>query len=246
MFRDLLRDNYTFTEAKKLQIKYLELIQNDSQKIYDFTDLIKIKWIIGVDISYFNKKDEEYGVACAVLWNFQENKLYDYYFSQDVIKFPYKAGFLGFRENKLLAQVINKSPQNSDLIMCDGHGMIHPRKFGEAIHLGLALNIPSFGIAKNPFIGYSEWKTLERKKGKKTPVCAINPKNKINSDNEILGYAICLSDGKKPVFVSAGYRTTLELALKIALKNSKGNRQPEALYLADQFSRLKVKKLKNQ
>ena len=112
--------------------------------------------------------------------------------------------------------------------MCDGHGFIHPRRFGEATHLGFALNLPTIGIAKNPFVGVSNWKNLEKKKGKTDP---------IYENKDLLGYAICLTDNLKPVFISIGYEIDINLCIKIALYLTKNHRQPEPLYLADRLSR---------
>ncbi|MFX0178126.1 MAG: endonuclease V [Candidatus Hodarchaeota archaeon] len=71
-----------------------------------------------------------------------------------------------------------------------------------------------------------------------------NP-NTSSGNNEKLGYSICLSDGKKPVFISVGYNINIESALYIALKTSFNNRQPEPVYMADKFSRIKIEELSN-
>jgi len=104
------------------------------------------------------------GVSCAVLWNLPNCKMEAHCFAEDIIKFSYKPGFLGFRECNLFTQAIGKLPESSNIIICDSHRIIHPKRFGEAVQLGLALNVPTLGVAKNPFIGYSEWKTLKEKK----------------------------------------------------------------------------------
>ncbi len=218
-------------------MKYQEKIEKQKEK-NSFSGIKTINTVAGVDVSYYKKEKYEYGIACAVLWDLDKDKIENYYISRDRINFPYKAGFLGFRECKILSKVLLKLPKRPDLLMCDGHGKIHPRRFGEAVHLGLALNIPSMGIAKNPFIGYSEWKKLENNKGNKSPVWAKNPKEiNQNSLNEILGYAICLSDDLKPVFISEGNKISIEDALKICLETTKKHRQPEPLFLADSISR---------
>lgn len=237
MQHELLQTNLSFDEAERLQEKYSQNIRN-----YDFNrkknfDLKKIKWIVGVDVSYYNENLKEWGIGAAVLWNLQSNKQVDHSFSKEIIAFPYKPGFLGFRECNLLTKAIKKLPETPDIIMCDGHGIIHPRRFGEAVQLGLILNIPTFGVAKNPFIGFSEWKALRRKKGNKTPIWANEPQNSSEVNQEVLGYAVCLNDGMKPVFISVGYETNLDLALEIALKTTIEHKQPEPLYLADYFSR---------
>ena len=125
--------------------------------------------------------------------------------------------------------------------MCDGHGKIHPKRFGEAVHLGVALNIPTIGIAKNPFIGYSSWNEIEKIKGNKLPIWAKDPNISKESSNELLGYAVCLDNGLKPVFISEGYKVSLDFALEICLILSKGHKQPEPLHLADILSKEKVR-----
>ena len=63
---------------------------------------------------------------------------------------------------------------------------------------------------------------------------------KENQSNELLGYMVCLDDGSKPVFISEGYKTNLDIALKVCFRATIGHRQPEPLYLADYFSRKEV------
>ena len=172
---ELLRNNYSFEQAELIQIKYQNKIK--SLKKDDIGDIKSIKTVAGVDISFFYYGDKENGVACAVLWNLEKNEKVKHCFAQDLIKFPYKPGFLGFRECKLLFKAIAKLPNSPDLIMCDGHGKIHPRRFGEAVHLGFALNIPTIGIAKNPYIGYFNRNEIQKIKGNKAPVWAKDPEN---------------------------------------------------------------------
>jgi len=234
---ELLNPNLSIEEAKQLQEKYrskMHILQSD----YIISSFKDINNIAGVDISYFKLNNEEFGVSCVVLWNLIKQKVEDFKFYKDKINFPYQAGFLGFRECKLISLAINELPRLPDLIMCDGHGIIHPRRFGEAVQLGLALNIPSIGVAKNPYVGYFEWSSLKRKKGNKVKITTSELKN---SKPEVLGYAICLKDDVKPVFISVGYRTTLKLAIEVGLVSTLNHRQPEPLYLAHFLSKEKVK-----
>ena len=241
MQHELLQSNLSIDDAETLQKKYSIVLKKQQQEIIKITNIKQAKWVVGVDISYYEEGNEEWGVSCAVLWNLAEKKMETHCFAENIIKFPYKPGFLGFRESNLLAQAIKKLPETPDIIMCDGHGIIHPKRFGEAVQLGLALDVPTFGVAKNPFIGYSEWKTLKREKGKKVPVWAYDPKKATDSPQELLGNAVCLNDSMKPIFISVGYKTILDLSIKVALKTTKNHRQPEPLYLADYFSRRKIK-----
>jgi deoxyribonuclease V len=239
---DLLRNNYSFKQAESIQIKYQQLIKNSNLN-EDCIKFESVKTITGVDLSYYNEGNIEYGVACAVNWNITLNLIEEFTLESDIIKFPYKPGFLGFRECNLLAKAIFKLQKKSDLVICDGHGKIHPNRFGEAVHLGFALNTPTIGVAKTPFIGYSKWKEIDRLKGNKTPVWAKKPEGEVDiNSNELLGYAVCLKNYTKPVFISEGYKIKLETAVNICLATTINHRQPEPLYLADHLSKEEVKK----
>ena len=244
MINELLRDDYSIKQAESLQIKYQNLIKRESIKEQIGSNIDDLKTVAGVDISYYNVEGNEFGIACAVLWNIKQQKMEKYCFSRDQIKFPYKSGFLGFRECKLLAKAVLELPERPNLVMCDGHGKIHPQRFGEAVHLGVALNIPTIGIAKNPFIGYFDRNNFKKIKGNKKPIWEKDPNLTIKSSNELLGFAICLNNDSKPVFISEGYKITLDFAVKISLITSKNHRQPEPLYLADYLSREKIRENK--
>jgi len=239
-YKELLKDNISLDEAEKCQIKYRNFLRKEEGKSKKIESSREISILAGVDVSYYLKNNLEYGVACAVFWNLRENKIIETSTAHANVNFPYKAGYLGFRESKLISLAIKSASLKPELIICDGHGINHPRRFGEAVQIGLALQIPSIGIAKNPYFGYSEWKSIKKKKGLKEPIWEFKP-NKAREMNELLGYSICLVDGKSPVFISIGYRITLETALNIALRTSIKNRQTEPLFLADKFSRAKIK-----
>jgi deoxyribonuclease V len=240
MISELLNDNYTPEEAESLQVRYRKRSEKEAIKKLTLKDVNEIKYIVGVDVSYFTKNEKELGIACAVLWDIKKNELIESTYAKNKIRFPYIPGLLGFRECRLMAHAILKLPKKYDLIMTDGHGIIHPRRFGEAVQLGVALDIPTIGVAKNPFIGYSKWKSLQRIKGNKSPIWNDNPILLNSSEQELLGYAICLKDHSKPVFVSEGYKVDIKLAINLALEVTIKHRLPEPLFLADKFSRRKI------
>ena len=158
-YKDLLRDDLDFKEAKKIQtILSYEILKLDLSKEYLRQEDCKV--VVGADVHYFKREKVEWGVACAVFWDIDQKKMIETSFATMKIRIPYKPGFLGFREAKIINQAIQDCKIKADLLMCDGHGIIHPRNFGEAVHLGLTLNLPSLGVAKNPFIGFSNWKAF--------------------------------------------------------------------------------------
>jgi len=240
MQHELLQTNLSLDEAERLQEKYSQKLKNQEHKNLKISEIKGIKWVVGVDVSYYNERNEEWGIACAVLWNLHFDKMENHSFAKGIITFPYKPGFLGFRECNLLTKAIENLPETPDIIMCDGHGIIHPKRFGEAVQLGLNLNIPTFGVAKNPFIGFSDWKSLRRKKGNIKSIWAKDPQNSMVVNQELLGYSVCLNDDMKPMFISIGYKTDLDVAVEIALRTTRDHKQPEPLFLADYLSRKKI------
>lgn len=240
--RKLLQDNISLEEAKQLQMKYGAYSSKINAKSKKQNSIEQIQIIVAVDVAYFTKDEKEWGLACAVFWDRIQNHVLKTNFALQQIIFPYKAGFLGFREARVISCALKTTKSTPDLLICDGHGLIHPRSFGEAVHLGIALNIPSFGIAKNPYIGYYDSHAFERIKGSKRPIW-----EKISSENDTtnkkLGYYICLADERKPVFVSVGYKINLEMAVQISMELTTNHRQPEPLYLADKLTKDKINEI---
>ena len=224
---ELLQTHYSEEEAIELQLKWREKyrLNKDNSALLKYEN---IQWVAGVDISFPKIKNPIWGIACATLWDLKEKRIITSTHHKGELPFSYIPGLLGFRESRLITQALLKLPKVPDIILCDGHGFVHPREFGEAIHLGLALNIPTVGIAKTMFIGKCDWKILDKKKGNKTPIII---------DGVTKGYAICLVDDHRPVFISSGYLTDIELALKISMETTIKNKQPEPIFQADQISR---------
>ena len=227
---ELAQTDYSPEEAIELQSKWTALLHKGPQIIESSGK--KIRWIAGVDISFPKEESPTWGIACATLWDLSTNKLQTSKTEKGSLPFPYIPGLLGFRECRLETKAILKLPRKPDVIMCDGHGIIHPRRFGEATQLGMILDVPTIGIAKNMYIGACNLDGFKRNHGEKVSVTV---------NNEILGYAISLKDNFKPVYVSIGHQINIETALELVIKTTLNHRQPEPLFLADQFSRQAIR-----
>ena len=239
---ELLRNDISLQEAFRIQDDSLKSLKQETAASSRVERIEQVRFVAGLDVSYASLKHGEKGFACALLWDLAEGAPKAKGLSTGPVRFPYKPSLLGFRECRLLAKAIKNLPRKPDVIMCDGHGCIHPKRFGEAVQLGMALNIPSMGVAKNPFIGYGRWETMKRTKGNAEPVWAKDPNEVSRESNELLGYSVSLNDAMKPVFVSAGFRLSLDLALALALAAARDHRIPEPIYLADKLSRSMMKK----
>lgn len=229
---ELLQTHYSEHEAMAIQQKWAEIRTKSINS--SSIQAESIHWVAGVDISFPKVRDPTWGIACATLWDVQKQKLVTSVFSKGDLPFPYIPGLLGFRESRLEIEALMKLPQKPDVILCDGHGLIHPRSCGEAVHLGLISNIPSVGVAKKMFIGNCDLTGFIRKRGNKRA---------ITEDGTLLGYAICLLDNCMPVYISIGHRISLDQAIEVALATAKSNKQPEPVFQADQISRDLIHKL---
>ena len=180
--------------------------------------------VTGLDISYQVGSDR--AVAAAVVLDVHTGAVVEVALSEGHATFPYVPGLLAFREVPLLLDAIGKLRHRPEVLVCDGFGVAHPRRFGLACHLGVLLDLPSFGVAKNDFVG--EWTEPGPARGDWSPMVDAG---------EVVGRALRTRTNVKPVFVSAGHRIGLPDATALTLALSTGYRIPEPTRQADIRSR---------
>jgi deoxyribonuclease V len=139
---------------------------------------------------------------------------------------PYAPGMLAFREAPLLIEAYEQLADVPDVLVCDGHGIAHPRRIGLASHLGVLLDRPSIGVAKTPFLGAHG--PLGDRRGATADIV---------DGGEVIGRALRTQDGVRPVYVSVGHRVGLDTACDLVLALAPRHRQPETTRQADSASR---------
>lgn len=186
-----------------------------------------IETIAGLDIAY--DKHGDTAIATAVVLRRGDLEVLDESIVQGTSDFPYVPGLLAFRELPLLLKAIEALSVTPDLYVCDGYGLTHPRRFGLACHLGVVLDAPAIGVAKNP---------------PHLPVQAPGPERgawtAITASGETVGCALRTQDGVKPVYVSVGHRRTLATARDLVLELAPAYRLPEPIRAADQLGRRRL------
>jgi deoxyribonuclease V len=138
-------------------------------------------------------------------------------------KFPYIPGLFTFREVPPLLEAFARLETVPDVILFDGHGLAHPRRFGLACHAGLLLDTPSVGCAKSRLVG--EHETLGRDRG-----AAV----RLLDRGDTIGAVVRTRAGVEPVYVSPGHLMDLDTAVAIVLATSIRYRIPEPIRLAHQ------------
>ncbi len=172
------------------------------------------KIIAGADISY--SKNSDLFFAAVILHSYPEMKIIEETYAAQKSDFPYIPGLLTFREGPALLRAFAELRHVPDLVIFDGQGIAHPRGVGLASHMGLFLNIPSIGCAKNRLIG--SHREVGNAAGKRTP---------LYHDNEIIGSVVRTKTGIKPLFISQGHRISLQRSIDLALSCCRGYRLPE-------------------
>lgn len=139
--------------------------------------------------------------------------------------FPYVPGLFAFRELPVLLDAFARLTTPPDVLVADGHGLPHPRRFGLACHLGVETDLPTIGVAKTPLGRYTP---PAGHRGARTPL--------LDGDEEV-GAALRTQPRVKPVFVSVGHRIDLDTACATVLALAPRYRLPETTRQADSLSR---------
>ncbi len=207
----------------------------------------------GLDVSYDDETGE--AVAAVVVLDLATLAVVEAVSLAGHVTFPYVPGLLAFRELPLLVDALERLHGRTppDVLVCDGYGLAHPRRFGLACHLGVLTGLPTFGVAKTPFIGaggessaspHPEGHDLpeghnDEPPAKRTPRPGPGRGDwsPLTEDGEVLGRVVRTQPKVKPVFVSVGHRIDLDTATAITLALTPRFRLPETTRRADQFSR---------
>ncbi|WP_233576030.1 endonuclease V [Saccharopolyspora rhizosphaerae] len=206
----------TESEAVSIQERLRSLVRTDEQPA-------EVRTAAGLDVDYRESSDEL--VAAVTVLDVATLSLVDSAAVRGRAEFPYVPGLFAFREAPALLKALQELRVVPDVLVCDGHGLAHPRRCGLACHLGVLTDLPSIGVGKTA-MGHYEPPAEPR--GSWSPV---------TMDGEEVGRALRTQTGVKPVFVSIGHRYTLDDACDLVLDLAPKYRLPETTRSADHLSR---------
>jgi deoxyribonuclease V len=181
--------------------------------------------IAGVDTAYHQNS----ACAAVVVFSLKDLIILEEVVAVQPARFPYIPGLLAFREGPVIIEALSRLKISPEVLMFDGQGIAHPRRFGLASHIGLLTGIPAIGCAKTRLIG--EYQEPQRAKGSTAY---------LTDAGETIGAVVRTRTGVKPVFVSIGHRMDLDSCIRIVLESCRGYRLPEPLRRADHLSRKEI------
>ncbi|MBT2572948.1 endonuclease V [Bacillus sp. ISL-51] len=185
-----------------------------------------IKTFAGVDLAYWERDGETYGVCSIIVLNAQTKEVIEKVHSEGKISVPYAAGFLAFRELPLIIEAARQLRTEPDIFLFDGNGYLHYNHMGIATHASFFLNKPTIGIAK----------TYLKIKGHDfiMPYNEVGAYTDIMIDEEVYGRAVRTRQNVKPIFLSCGNFIDLESSYHITMSLiTKESRLPIPVRLAD-------------
>jgi deoxyribonuclease V len=174
----------------------------------------RIRHVAGVDVG-FERGGGVMRAAVAVL-TFPGLELVDHAVARLPTRFPYVPGLLSFREMPALLAALDRLRIPPDVILCDGHGLAHPRRFGIASHLGVYCGIPTVGVAKSRLTG--EHGSPAQRRGAWVP---------LRDRGETIGAVLRSKANTSPIYISIGHRVSLPAAVRLVLACTTRFRLPE-------------------
>src|SRR5690625_4806822 len=205
-------------QAEALQRRSAPLVREEP------LDATAVSLVAGLDVAYAPGEDRL--AAAAVMLAAPGWQVVDSATVESRSQFPYVPGLFAFREAPPLLEAVAQLTTAPDVFVCDGFGRAHPRRFGLACHVGLALDRPVLGVGKTPFVGRAQRPEPER--GSWSPLI---------DGGETVGRCLRTRTGVKPVYVTVGHRVDLVSAAELTLRLAPQYRLPEPIRRADRICR---------
>ncbi|XP_075025441.1 endonuclease V isoform X11 [Calonectris borealis] len=232
-------------EREQAQLK-ASVVEEDTEEWQEDASFTGLERVGGVDLSYI-KGDDTSACASLVVLSYPALEVLYEDCRMVAVSAPYVAGFLAFREVPFLVEAVQRLQQEEpklkpQVLLVDGNGLLHPRGFGVACHLGVLTDLPCIGVAKNLLqvdglvrdeLHREQIRSLQRE-GDTFPLTGTS--------GRVLGMVLrSYNSSSKPLYISVGHRVRLETAVRL-VKSCCRYRIPEPIRQADIRSREYIRK----
>jgi deoxyribonuclease V len=194
------------------------------RRVVETDELAPLRRIAGVDVHVEPARGLAF--AAAVLLDASSLELVESAMAVRPVTFPYVPGYLSFREAPAALAALRLLAEPPDLLLCDGQGRAHPRRFGLACHIGVLADLPTIGVAKSRLIGRHDEPGPGR--GDTAP---------LEDKGELIGAVLRTRRGVRPLWISVGHKVSLATAVALVGRLTTRYRLPEPTRLADRLSR---------
>jgi deoxyribonuclease V len=211
--------NLSWDEARRLQAALAGQVTRDD-------DFGSIRTVAGVDVAYPRTATGVVtGRAAVVVLSFPDLEVVEERVVTRPVTFPYIPGLLSFREAPIALAAFQELRTRPDVLLVDGHGIAHPRRFGLASHLGVLLDLPTIGCAKSILVGQAN-----------EPGELPGAATALLDGDEMIGMALRTRARSRPIYISPGHRVSVETAVSLVRQCLRGYRLPEPTRLADRLA----------
>ena len=227
----------TLTQPPESREEMLEIQERVAQEAVfedNISGLEDLEFVTGVDQAFAH--DGDVAVSAAVV--LQNRETVETATERRETRIPYIPGLLAFREGEAVIASLEKLGTTPELVLVDGSGRIHPRQAGLATHVGVALGIPTVGVAKSLLCGEPRRSVERLEEGERVPIVADSGIDA--PDETTVGYAVQTkqyapdaSTSVNPLYVSPGHRVSAETAADLVARNCDGYKLPEPVRRAD-------------
>jgi deoxyribonuclease V len=179
----------------------------------DSFDIDEVRLIAGCEVTTLANQ-----VICTIVVMSKDLEMIEEKFVSIRAGFPYLSAFRAYRELPAMVECWEKLENIPDVIIVNGHGILHPRKFGLASHFGLSISKPVIGIADRL-------------------ICGEVKDNKVYFDGKVLGEQLTTKQGSRPIFISPGHMISLKTSVELVKKLLKEpHKLPEPLDAAHRYA----------
>ena len=203
-------------EAVALQKRLADRVSRENE-------LKDISYVAGVDVGF----KRNMATASVAVLEYPSLALFESVTASLPISFPYIPGLLSFREIPVVLAALEKIETRPDVIICDGQGIAHPRRFGIACHLGVITGIPTIGAGKTRLLGTH----LE-------PGDEKGSMSALLDGPEVIGAVLRTRAHVKPIYVSIGHKVDLDASIRCVLACTTKYRLPETTRWAHKLASL--------
>ena len=202
----------------------IELQRRLSSRIVEFGRIEPPSVAAGADLHI--RRSDGIGIATVVAVSVPDLEVLELVTAMSPVDSPYVPGLLSFRELPPLLAAFAELQVEPDVVLVDGHGRSHPRRFGLVCDLGLELDVPTVGCAKSRLVGEAG---------------AVGSSVYATADlvhkGELVGTLMRSKARCSPLYISIGHRIALENAVQVVSENLDGYKLPIALRLAHESAR---------